>query len=101
MAKKFDRFGWARDMGSAAQDRLIKDWIDALVDFPLAEIQAACREAVLDNPNKMPNEGHIRAQIMKARSKIVAAMPRQTEDEQERRHEGAPASHEGCEACHE
>lgn len=75
LAKKFDRFGWERDRGSAAHDRMLVDWMNALQDFPLSEVQAACRAAVLANPNRMPNEGHVRAEIMRARSNRVAAAP--------------------------
>lgn len=72
LAKKFDRFGWDRDMGSAAHTRIVEDWMDALQDYPLAEVKAACRDAVKSNPNKMPNEGHVVAEIMKARRKTAA-----------------------------
>ena len=74
LSRKLDRFGWERDRGSAAQDRIITDWMDALQDYPLAEVQAACRAAVRANPNKLPNEGHILAQIDAARR--VAVMKR-------------------------
>lgn len=73
LAKKYDRFGWGRDHGTAAQDRLIMDWINALQDFPLSEVQAACRAHVEENPKAMPNEGHIKALILKARAASVAA----------------------------
>lgn len=83
LAKKFDRFGWDRDRGTAAHDGMIRDWIDALCDFPLSEVRAACRAAVLENPSKMPNEGHIRAQIMASRAAAaranMAARPRHEE----------------------
>jgi len=59
MAKKMDRFGWERDRNSAAHDRLVSDWMDALHDYPLDEVQAACREWVTSSPRKMPNEGDI------------------------------------------
>jgi hypothetical protein len=81
LAKKFDRFGWERDMGSAVHTRLVEDWMDALQDYPLSEVKAACREAVKSNPNKMPNEGHVIAEIMKARQRTaaenIARLPRQ------------------------
>lgn len=80
LAKKFDRFGWDRDRGSAAQDAMIRDWIDALADFPLDEIRSACRAAVIDNPNRMPNEGHVRAKIMEARRAKVALLPKHVPD---------------------
>jgi len=73
LAKKVDRFGWDRDRSTPAHDRLVMDWINALQDFPLGEVQAACVAGVLANPNKMPNEGHVRAEIMRARAKAVAA----------------------------
>lgn len=75
LAKKFDRFGWDRDRGSLAHDRTLADWMDALQDYPLSEVKAACRAAVLRSPNKMPNEGHVRAEIMKARAAIVSKLP--------------------------
>ena len=85
LAKKFDRFGWDRDRNSPAHDRMITDWMDALHDYPLDEIQAACRAAVLENPGKMPNEGHIRSHIMKARAKVVASLPKPVEPTPERK----------------
>lgn len=71
LAKKMDRFGWERDRNSPAHDRIITDWMDALQDYPLDEIRAACREAVKARPNSMPNEGHIVAEIMKARARFL------------------------------
>ena len=76
LAKKFDRFGWDRDRGSYAQERLLTDWMEALQDYPLSEVQAACAASVLSNPNKMPNEGHVKAQIIAARQKAVSAQPK-------------------------
>jgi len=77
LAKKFDRFGWERERNTPAQDRQKLDFMDALQDFPLDEVQAACKAAVLENPNRMPNEGHIRAQIMAARKRAVQHLPKQ------------------------
>tara|TARA_R100000951_G_scaffold30805_1_gene26479 strand:- start:1900 stop:2271 length:372 start_codon:yes stop_codon:yes gene_type:complete len=76
LAKQVDRFGWDRDRGSAAHDRVLIDWMDALQDYPLGEVRAACKAAVLANPNKMPNYGHVKAQIIKARQLVVAAQPK-------------------------
>lgn len=90
LAKKFDRFGWERDRGSAAHDRMLVDWMDALQDYPLDEVKAACRAAVLSNPNKMPNEGHVRVEIMKARAKKVQSLPRP--DPEPRAQRGDPAN---------
>ena len=85
LAKKFDRFGWDRDTGSAAHDRLITDWMDALQDYPLDEVRAACKAAVLENPSKMPNEGHILAQIGAARREYMALNPPAPAPEPERK----------------
>lgn len=74
LAKKFDRFGWDRDRGSMAHDRTITDWMDALHDYPLDEIQAACRAAVINRPNSMPNEGHIIAAIMVNRESHITSL---------------------------
>ncbi len=71
MAKKLDRFGWERDRNSPAHDRIVMDWMDALQDYPLDEIRAACKAAVMDRPNSMPNEGHIIAKITESRAAFV------------------------------
>lgn len=81
IAKKFDRFGWDRDRGSASHDRMITDWMDALQDYPLDEVRAACKAAVLENPSKMPNEGHVVEQIKKARREWLALNPPRCEPE--------------------
>lgn len=73
MAKKMDRFGWERDRGSMAHDRLLTDWMDALQDFPLDEVKSACRAWVEKNPRKMPNEGDIRREILSVRANAVRA----------------------------
>ena len=79
MAKKMDRFGWDRDRGSMAHDRLMADWMDALQDYPLNEVRTACQAWVQENPRRMPNEGDIRGKILSERSKRVAALPRPEE----------------------
>jgi hypothetical protein len=76
LSKKVDRFGWDRDRGTPAQDRQLMDWMDALHDFPLKEVKSACQMAIQENPNKCPNEGHIKAIIVRERGKIVAALPK-------------------------
>lgn len=76
LAKKTDRFGWERDRNSPAHDRLVMDWISALQDYPLDEVRAACKAAVLADPKNMPNEGHIVSKIMAARAQFVASHKR-------------------------
>ena len=84
LAKKVDRFGWERDRGSAAHDRVMMDWMNALQDYPLDEVQAACAAAILAKPDKMPNEGHVVAQIKAARREFVALNPPAPEPEPDR-----------------
>ena len=84
LAKKVDRFGWERDRGSAAHDRVMMDWMNALQDYPLDEVQAACAAAILAKPDKMPNEGHVVAQIKAARREFVARNPPAPEPEPDR-----------------
>lgn len=81
LAKKFDRFGWERDRGSAAHNRLLLDWMDTLHDFPLSEIKEACAAAVRENPDRMPNEGHILSRIVAKRAEARRALPKQAEPE--------------------
>jgi hypothetical protein len=84
LAKKMDRFGWERDRGTPAHDRLVTDWMDALQDYPLSEVQAACKAAVLSNPGKIPNEGHVSQQIQMARKRHVALTVDRDNSEPER-----------------
>lgn len=84
LAKKLDRFGWERDRNSPAHDRIVMDWMDALQDYPLDEIRAACHEAVLSRPNAMPNEGHIIAEIQKSRALFLRLSGPKHEPEPER-----------------
>lgn len=76
MAKKMDRFGWERDRGSMAHDRLVRDWMEVLGEYPLDVVQAACRQWVRSQPGKMPNEGHILTLIQSARHQAVRDQPR-------------------------
>ena len=75
LSKKFDRFGWDRDIGTIAHDRMITDWMDALQDYHLHEIQSACKAAIIQRPNKIPNEGHIIQQIMISRKSLLKKLP--------------------------
>ena len=98
MAKKLDRFGWDRDRGKPAHDRMVADWMDALQDYPLEEVQEACRVFTRRSPGKMPNEGHILTLIQADRKlqleRYRASQHRKVEAESER---GPPASKEARE----
>lgn len=85
LSKKVDRFGWDRDRGTRAHDRQMLDWMDTLQDYPLDEVKAACKAAVEANPNKMPNEGHVKAQIISARAGFLAARPKPVAPADDRR----------------
>ena len=92
MAKKMDRFGWERDRNTAAHDRLVMDWITALQDYTLVEVQAACRAHVLDKPDAMPTEGHIVKRILAARAEALRRLPQPLEPK--RADEGPPRGSE-------
>ena len=83
--KKTDKFGWDR-MSDFERNEIRRDWMDALQDYPMDEVRAACRQAILDNPNKTPNEGHVRQIIQKRRAEFVAMnrKPPAPEPERER-----------------
>lgn len=74
-AKTFDRFGWERDRGSKAQDRLMSDWMDCLQDYPLSEVKAAIAACGDEDPKRSPNHFQVRTQIHKARAKMVRRNP--------------------------
>lgn len=75
LVRKTDKFGWDR-MDPNVRTILRKDWMDALQDFTLPEIDEACRAAVMANPDRCPNEGHIRGLILKERAAIRASLPK-------------------------
>lgn len=79
LSKKVDRFGWDRDRNTPAQDRQMTDWMDALQDYGLAEVQRACKQAIEENPNKCPNEGHVKGIIIRNRGKELQALPKPVE----------------------
>lgn len=77
LAKKVDRFGWDRDRGTPAQDRLITDWMKVLQDYPIEEVQAACQKAIIADPKNCPNEGHIVRIITKQRGLSILGISKQ------------------------
>jgi len=64
--KKHDKFGWDR-MDSKFRILIRKEWMDALQDYSIDEIDAARRQFTLDRPDKIPNEGHIVQKINELR----------------------------------
>ena len=53
------------------------DWMDALQDYPLDEVQQAIRDCLSSDPGKMPNEWHVVTKIMEARRRHYASIPKQ------------------------
>lgn len=80
MSRKLDRFGWDQ-MDPTIRTRLRADWANALADFTVDEVQAACREALRGKASEAMNEERIAAIIQRNRAKIVAALPKPREPE--------------------
>lgn len=49
------------------------DWLAALEDWPVADVQDALRQWVMDNPSKRPNFGHIAGALKAKRGREWAA----------------------------
>jgi|TARA_R110000850_G_scaffold20074_1_gene60018 hypothetical protein len=71
MVRKHDKFGWDRMSGDMRQ-MIREDWLLALSPYPVDECRNACRIHTQEAPNKVPNEGHIKAIILREREKLVA-----------------------------
>jgi hypothetical protein len=84
MAATFGKFGWGRDKADPVERRIIQDWAESLCDYPLDEVQAACREYVKTGVKFMPTYGHILEFIISARSlafkAFKASLPAQPPD---------------------
>lgn len=72
---KVDRFGWAQ-MNDTLRKRLRQDWVDALQDFALAEVQDACKVALGGNAKDAVNEEKIKALVLVDRARRLAAIPK-------------------------
>ena len=75
LAKKLDRFGWD-SMDPAIRTRLRADWMNALADFTIDEVQEACRIALRNKAKDALNEETIVGIIQSNRARIVAALPK-------------------------
>lgn len=78
MVRKHDKFGWDQ-MNTGMRQMIREDWLAALSDYPVDEVRGACRLHTQEMPNKVPNEGHIKAIIIRERGKVLAAQPRHVE----------------------
>lgn len=66
MVRKHDKFGWDQ-MNAGMRQMIREDWLAALSDYPVQEVREACRMHTQEAPNKVPNEGHIKAIIVRER----------------------------------
>ena len=71
---KVDRFGW-NAMNEALRKRLRQDWVDALQDYGIEEVRAACRTALAGNVRDAVNEEKIRGLVIADRGHRLAAIP--------------------------
>lgn len=83
MISKHDKFGW-NQMNAGIRKMIREDWLAALQVFPLEEVRQACRMHTQEEPNKVPNEGHIKSLILRERAKVVRSQPKPVELEQRR-----------------
>jgi len=83
MVRKHDKFGWDQ-MNAGMRQMIREDWLAVLSDYPVDEVRGACRLHTQEQPNKVPNEGHIKAIIVRERGKVLAAMPKARPVEVER-----------------
>jgi hypothetical protein len=77
---KVDRFGWGQ-MNDTLRKRLRQDWVDALQDFALSEVQDACRVALGGNQKDAVNEEKIKAMVVADRARRLLAIPKPPEPE--------------------
>lgn len=79
LSRKLDRFGWD-SMDANIRTRLRADWMKALADFTIDEVQDACREALRNRAKDALNEETIAGIIQAKRAKIVASLPKPADD---------------------
>lgn len=83
LSSKIDRYGWDR-MDAAIKDRLKKDWLEALIDFPIKEIQRGISDFMTERASKglavkAPSEFDVVSAIRKRRKAALASAPRPPE----------------------
>ncbi len=78
LSMKVNRYGWRFEGDrSVAQQETSRDWAEALCDYPLDEVREACRQYILSNPDvRAPNEGHVKAMILKNRAAALSKAPK-------------------------
>jgi len=86
VSNKIDRFGWDR-MKSGMKDRLTLDWMQALDQFDIAEIKAACSEILRKKPKDVTNEQQVKSEIIAARARVLARLPNELKPPEQTRTE--------------
>lgn len=77
---KIDRFGWS-SMDKRLKDALCADWCDVLSTFTLAEVKAGIHAVFAASKGRLRsiNEHMVAEQIRIAHRRLLAALPRETE----------------------
>lgn len=63
---------WKSRPAEVVRQRIMKDWMDELQDWTIAQVEAALIEWRNRNPDKKPNPGHIKLVLMKFRGEAWA-----------------------------
>ncbi|MEH6836039.1 hypothetical protein [Falsihalocynthiibacter arcticus] len=80
VSSKIDRFGWAQ-MSDALKDRILMDWMAALQDYALHEVQAAIKQIQADKPKDATNEELVSKRIVANRGREMKRLPKVGENE--------------------
>jgi uncharacterized protein (DUF1778 family) len=86
LSRKLDRFGWD-SMDGMIRTRLRADWMNALADFTIEEVQDACREALRNKAKDALNEETIVGLVQAKRARIVASLPKPDDNAYVARHD--------------
>lgn len=79
ISRKYDRFGWD-NISNEIRIMLKADWTAVLLNYSIAEIDAAISSYVDDTKNrKAAHEGQIKAIIITNRQRAVASEPKEPE----------------------
>ena len=64
---------WQAPKDAVIEDMEMADWLSALEDWSVSDVQDALRKWVMDNPSRRPNFGHIAAALKDKRGREFAA----------------------------
>ncbi|MDE0590437.1 hypothetical protein OU789_10910 [Halocynthiibacter sp. C4] len=66
-------------MSDALKDRLVSDWMEALKDYSLEEIQTAIKQIQADKPKDATNEEVVAKRIVANRGRKLRMLPKATQ----------------------